>query len=146
MAVKTASKKHATIHMMTVNIKTMQINNKQVTLSTFRQLKEESVVKENLSLRGALWGTVRYRWKDTPDWCSHYLVWQLGDELRRMSIPSVAKYREHENYRSVSEDMARSFGFGIYSWDPRKYLAECVEEVENLLWGFEKLDQLFIAV
>lgn len=67
-----------------VEINTMKVSGKQVTLATFRQLQEEPVVDQGGNLCGLPWGTVNYH----PDRCADsdehlHVVWQKGDELRR---------------------------------------------------------------
>ena len=75
----------------TVEIQTLTISGKQVTLAVFRQLIEEPPLNDQLEWNGTPWGTVNYHWKDCA--CSRgiksvHLVWQRGSELRRGSIPA----------------------------------------------------------
>jgi hypothetical protein len=80
----------ALVKTATVEIKTLSIAGRQVTLAVFRQLQEESVVDyELLRLNGPVWGRINYH----PDkWCSDgggdhiHLVWQSGTELRRSHV------------------------------------------------------------
>ena len=76
----------------TVEIKTLTITGKQVTLAVFRQLIEEDLIAEDGTLDGIPWGTVNYHpdkcgtgdyWKDHPHW---HVVWQKGGELRRSLV------------------------------------------------------------
>jgi hypothetical protein len=78
---------HAEVHTATVSIRTLTIDRKQVTLATFRQLREESVVTWEGELAGVPWGAVNY----CPDKkaCEGiigghlHVVWQKDSELRR---------------------------------------------------------------
>jgi hypothetical protein len=78
--------KEATITTATVEVKSLTITGKQVTLSVFRQLLNEPLVdEETAELRGVPWGTVNYFWGDCkPDHL--HVVWQKGDELRRACV------------------------------------------------------------
>lgn len=76
---------NAQVSTASVEIKTLTLSGKQVTLAVFRQLIEAPLIKEDGRLNGVAWGTVNYhpdRCGDdtTPHW---HVVWQLGDELRR---------------------------------------------------------------
>ncbi len=80
---------NAEIHTATVEIKTLTVSGKQVTLAVFRQLREEALIAEDGTLNGVPWGTVNYH----PDKCATnqdgyppkhvHVVWQKGLELRR---------------------------------------------------------------
>jgi hypothetical protein len=79
----------AKIKTMSVSVKALTLNNRQMTLSTFRQLLEEDLINHDGTLNGVPWGSVNY----CPDkqcggpekhW---HVVWQKGDELRRDTIP-----------------------------------------------------------
>jgi hypothetical protein len=92
--------KEVIIKTATVDVKSLTLNGKQVTLSVFRQIqKGELLDKNTLELQGVPWGWVNYFWKPCePDHL--HVVWQVGDELRRSCIypsPSGARlnwYRE----------------------------------------------------
>lgn len=73
-----------------IEIKTLTIEKRQVTLSVFRQIQEESLIDyETLQLLGVPWGSINYFFglhKDchSDDWL--HIVWQKGNELRREVI------------------------------------------------------------
>jgi hypothetical protein len=78
---------NATITTAAVEVKTLTISGKQVTLAVFRQLKEERLVAEDGTLNGEPWGAINYH----PDKCSAaaehlHVVWQKGTELRRAYV------------------------------------------------------------
>lgn len=79
-----------------VEIKTLTIRGKQVTLAVFRQLQEEALVREDGTLTGIPWGRVNYH----PDKCADelpphlHVVWQLGSELRRAKVSPIRWYQE----------------------------------------------------
>lgn len=89
----------AQINTVKVEIKTLSVNGKQVTLALFRQLLNENSWTRDYKLdkyvwRGIPWGTVNYHNRDCTD--SHFhLVWQLGNELRTDII---------DHYRNYSTD------------------------------------------
>jgi hypothetical protein len=77
---------NATINTAAVEVKTLTISGKQVTLAVFRQLREEQLIAKDGTLNGQPWGYVNYH----PDKCDeadhrHY-VWQRGDELLRSRV------------------------------------------------------------
>ncbi|MEU0786994.1 hypothetical protein ABZ341_36210 [Streptomyces sp. NPDC006173] len=93
MAGKQLTTQNATITTASVEVKTLTISGKQVTLAVFRQLKEESLIATDGTLNGEPWGTVNYH----PDKCgsdrSHWhVVWQAGGELRRSHVEKTADF------------------------------------------------------
>lgn len=77
--------KEASISTLSVELKAIHVNAKQMTLSVFRQIQEEKCFDENFDLLGNAWGTINYFWDKCPqdnDTVLH-IVWQKGDELRR---------------------------------------------------------------
>ncbi len=86
---------NAQISTVKVEVKTLTISGKQVTLAVFRQLIDELLIAEDGRLKGVAWGTVNYH----PDKCSDdpphwHIVWQLGDELRRAKVSAAYKPEE----------------------------------------------------
>lgn len=69
-----------------VEIKTLTLKGKQMTLAVFRQLYEEELIDPTTGqLRGVPWGRVHYFWGDCK--ADHlHVVWQLGEELRRSCV------------------------------------------------------------
>jgi hypothetical protein len=90
--------KHALVHTAEVGVKVLTINKKQVTMGVFRQIREKSIFSDEWqgeergvvrpAMLGIPWGTVDYTWSKSPKWCKRYLVWQEGEYLRRMPLPS----------------------------------------------------------
>lgn len=59
----TLTGQNAIVRTATVEIKTMHIGNKQVTLAVFRQLKDEDIIDvQTGQLKGVPWSTVNYYW------------------------------------------------------------------------------------
>lgn len=86
---KTIQTREATVKTATVEIKTLSVSGRQVTLSVFRQIPEGMLVDPaTLNLRGIPWGKVNYRWGDCAQKGEEHLhiVWQEGLELRRSCI------------------------------------------------------------
>lgn len=83
---------NATITTAAVEVRTLTISGKQVTLAVFRQLREEPLIAPDGTLNGVPWGYVNYH----PDKCegdSHlHVVWQRGDELLRASVVKTAGF------------------------------------------------------
>lgn len=84
----TISVHEAQIRTASVEIKSLTVSGKQVTLAVFRQLLREPLYDdETMTVNGIPWGTVNYH----PDRCAddrnhHHVVWQKGLELRRAQI------------------------------------------------------------
>lgn len=76
---------NATIKTASVEIKTLSVEGKQITLALFRQIIAEDIFDcEHGLLRGVGWGHVRYLLpEDTRPTQAINLVWQKGDQLRR---------------------------------------------------------------
>jgi hypothetical protein len=78
---------NAEIKTATVEVRTLTISGKQVTLAVFRQLVNEDLIDGAGQFRGLPWGTVNYH----PDKCDRavrhvHVVWQLGTDLRRSRV------------------------------------------------------------
>jgi len=77
----------AQVSTATIEIRTLTVSNKQVTLAVFRQLVEEQLIAPEGKLNGIPWGVVNYH----PDKCADYpahihVVWQRENELRRSRV------------------------------------------------------------
>ena len=87
--------RNAEVKTAAVEVKTLTISGKQVTLAVFRQLREEPLIAADGTLNGVPWGTVNYH----PGKCGNdpkhlHVVWQLGAELRRARIDYPSFYSE----------------------------------------------------
>src|SRR5258706_8115388 len=74
-----------------VEIKTLTIEGKQVTLALFRQLEIKPLInKETGGLNGIPWGRINYHPDGCKDgWEGHYhVIWQYGTEIFRDNVPS----------------------------------------------------------
>lgn len=74
----------AAINTVAVEVKTLKVKSRQVTLALFRQIKAEFPEPRS---NPVLWGHVNYH----PDKCSDerehmHVVWQKGSELRRATV------------------------------------------------------------
>ena len=92
-----------------VEIKTLTISGKQVTLAVFRQLIEEPVIADDGTLNGVPWGTVNYhpaktcRAEEHAGEREHYdylgshlhVVWQKGTGLRRSTVRTETNWFYH---------------------------------------------------
>lgn len=85
--VMTLKVQEASVKTASVEIKSLTVAGKQVTLAVFRQLKVEELIIEDCDLAGIPWGIVNYHWKDCAGGYEHFhVVWQKGDELRQAPI------------------------------------------------------------
>jgi hypothetical protein len=113
MTVRQLTVQQAQITTATVEIKTLSVSGKQVTLAVFRQLLEEDLIDSDgmlPTLRGTPWGMVNYH----PEKCSEdsrhrHVVWQLGDELRRAYVSDV---REPSWLRSRNANTTDVYALG----------------------------------
>jgi hypothetical protein len=81
---KRLTTQNATITTAAVEMKTLTISGKQVTLAVFRQLREEPLIAEDGTLNGVPWGIVNYCPNKCADDVEHWhVVWQRGSELLR---------------------------------------------------------------
>lgn len=77
----------AQVSTATIEIRTLTVSNKQVTLAVFRQLIEEELINEDGNLNGVPWGTVNYHPDKCGDARAHiHVVWQNGRDLRRAKV------------------------------------------------------------
>ena len=118
---KQLTTQNAVITTAAVEVKTLTISGKQVTLAVFRQLKEEPLIAEDGTLRGEPWGAVNYH----PDRCSsapkhQHVVWQKGTELRRATIEGAP------NFDRVSEGRYRASADSYRSVTANRYLMALV--------------------
>ena len=108
--------KDATIRTVAVEIKSLTVEGRQVTLSVFRQFDGEDVVDfETLTLKGKIWGRVNYHvdCKGLPSNHIH-LVWQKGDELRR---DCVFGNSNRAYYRQETRETAKLVNFAKEVYD-----------------------------
>lgn len=123
----------AKIKTAAVEIKSLTVSGKQVTLAVFRQLQEESLFDMDgcdMTFEGIPWGRVNYHFDKCgidPETGKHYthlhIVWQKGNELRRTLVEHPFYWL---NYFKGYSDMYRLY--------------------EQRYEELQALDQLFIAV
>ncbi len=91
---------NAAITTASVEIKTLTVSGKQVTLAVFRQLLEQPLVLDDGTLAGQPWGIVNYHPDKCADFSAHWhVVWQDGNDLRRSRAwikPSFGKFQPDE--------------------------------------------------
>lgn len=89
MSIKKLTAENAVIKTAFVEVKTLTISGKQVTLAVFRQLPKEDLISlRDLKMNGVPWGHVNYH----PDKCSEasthlHVVWQKTTQLLRATVP-----------------------------------------------------------
>lgn len=107
----------AKLRTLKVEIRSLTVNEKQVTQSVFRQLYAENCLDCQGNARGQLWGRVNYRWTGHEH---EHLVWQLGDELRRDCLFSVMKAPEDKTAAvdKTADLIATLFHVLLRSTDP----------------------------
>ncbi|MGW2706562.1 hypothetical protein [Streptomyces sp. NPDC001340] len=93
MAAKQLTTQNALITTASVEVKTLTISGKQVTLAVFRQLREESLIGEDGSLNGDPWGVVNYHPEKFGNAAPHWhVVWQRGSDLFRAAVIQTPEF------------------------------------------------------
>lgn len=136
---------HAIIHTASIDVAIMRLNKKQVTLSVFRQLDEESIFLSDGSLRGTPWGRVNYTWKDNKPGTAFHVVWQDGEYLKRSAVPKTPIVIPRNDYRSKDPVEIRTFK----SYKPWIYLdteEEEEEEINRLIDKIQKGSNVYLYV
>lgn len=134
---KILTTQNAQITTAAVEVKTLTISGKQVTLSVFRQLREERLMNPDASLNGAPWGYVNYH----PDKCgtekTHlHVVWQNGADLYRSRVDKPDWHSEH--YHSEwSDDLIQ----GAYCANEHR-LPAWAREAQSWDSGYKRWDQV----
>jgi hypothetical protein len=165
----------AKLKTLSVEIKAMTVNGKQMTLSTFRQLPEEILITDEGKLKGVPWGIVRYFWGDQSKDGIH-VVWQDGSNLYRSFYESVDTLERNRRFAVTCKDEYEWLKRGAHwsTYTPKTWLksvtknyAICRELVDarmkelsvlestelvkydvvvNVVRTLNQLPQLFIAV
>lgn len=114
---------NAQIKTTAVEIKTLTVSGKQVTLSVFRQIPEEDLIDwENISLKGVPWGNVNYFWKDNGNENCFHLLWQKGKELRRFILrKKITDIGWHYNYKDKIKNTKERMEYLSYIWKEDQY-------------------------
>ncbi|MFF4836585.1 hypothetical protein [Streptomyces sp. NPDC001315] len=95
---------NATITTATIQIQTLTIGKKQVTLAVFRQLPEEPLISDDGTLNGEPWGRVNYHPAKCEGHANHWhIVWQQGSELLRATVVKTPDFDPAPLTRSVPE-------------------------------------------
>lgn len=138
--IKQLNVENAVIKTATVEIKTLTLSGKQVTLAVYRQLPECDVLdvdwdeedKAIITLRGTPWGLVNYCLPGCSKERHLHVVWQDEDTLYRSTTRSF--------YNSNAEiDSEKSL-------EQKRMLRKENEEWRKLYYQLNELPQLFIAV
>ncbi len=160
MAGRKVTTHEATIQTATVEVKSLTIGGRQVTLSVFRQLQREPVIDlEAVKLDGVPWGRVHY----FPDaGCAAradrghlHVVWQKGAELRRACLDPLSPGPETsyrcptfaDSWRDVAaaerqKDVAYAVAFGLLAAaDPAAVRFEPEEGTTSPLHGVYAIDR-----
>lgn len=107
----------AMISTVAVEIKTLTIGKKQMTLAVYRQIIEEPIIGENCEFAGTPWGKVNYHPecdKDDMELRHVHVIWQKGGELRRSTVlPYVRGMRK---WIDLNEAVRDSFQYLAIVW------------------------------
>ncbi|MFI6879857.1 hypothetical protein ACIBL6_41090 [Streptomyces sp. NPDC050400] len=99
---KQLTTQNAMITTASVEVQTLTISGKQVTLAVFRQLQEEPLIADDGTLNGDPWGIVNYH----PDKCASddhwHIVWQRDAELRRCAVSKIPEFDPTERRHATA--------------------------------------------
>ncbi len=145
----------ATVKTAAVEIKTLSVAGKQVTLSLFRQLKEEELIDpKTQTFRGLPWGTVNYcPSRDCAEGGEHvHVVWQVGIELRRATVyrRGALRLKQYQARESEADDLIEFCAIALSQrTEPRikglpitHHQAEATSTYRFALPGFVELEAL----
>ncbi|MEU0035509.1 hypothetical protein [Streptomyces sp. NPDC006333] len=126
---KQLTTQNASITTVAVEVQALTISGKQVTLSVFRQLQEESVVAHDGTLNGVPWGYVNYH----PDKCSDdaahwHIVWQQGAELRRSRVDREPRWKLVD---SLEADQLLNASVLSWATDPDSPFKRCPQQANT---------------
>lgn len=94
---------HVEIHTASVELKMITVNQRQMTLSVFRQIPAKKLIDgETFKLNGVPWGWVNYFWPDikVPHDASQKIqvVWQKDQTLFRSVITPTPRREQYEQW------------------------------------------------
>jgi hypothetical protein len=108
---------NAEIRTASVEIKTLTVSGKQVTLAVFRQLREVPLVNEDGTLIGSPWGSVNYHPDKCADLSEHlHVVWQQGADLLRSAVGAPGHSSVESSIASLV--LAAAIRDGLYAKYP----------------------------
>lgn len=115
---------NAEIKTAAVEIRTLTISGKQVTLAVFRQLREEPLVAKDGTLNGVPWGTVNYH--PVPKQCEDvrdhwHVVWQKGSELLRSTVTKSVRWSGESFWPGSGPDLLAAHVRAILSGAGSKF-------------------------
>lgn len=113
---------NAAIATASVEIKTLTVSGKQVTLAVFRQLQDRQLIHDDGTLAGQPWGVVNYH----PDKCANapthwHVVWQEDDQLRRSLVllePTFDDFQPDEGYCFINSWLHDLAATGVNTYFP----------------------------
>lgn len=101
----------AVIRTATVEVKSLTVSGKQMTLALFKQLYDEDLIdRYSGEMNGAPWGIVNYHWDECKvkgQLVSKHIhvIWQRGNELRRSYVKDRRdSSNDNEILRDLSDD------------------------------------------
>jgi len=150
---------HAEIHTATVSLKMITVNQRQMTLSVFRQIPQKQLISETMELIGTPWGWVNYFWPDVK--LPHdainpiQVVWQQDSTLFRSvfaTLPSEMSYPQHGGLHSwrhiLPGVMVAAYEEAVSGLgdSQRAVWLKLTKKYHTLTQELSAMDQLFIAV
>ena len=132
------------INTMQIEIKSMMVGKKQLSLSLMRQIIQEDLIDfDKLLFKGVPWGHVNYFWGD--DKHRSYpsainVIWQKGNELRRSVINLNLRrdvYHEQRLVRDLAE-IERDINYYLKDDYYREHAKEKIDKLNSVKADLQK--------
>jgi hypothetical protein len=114
---------HAALHTATVELKMITVNQRQMTLSVFRQIPEKQLIDGALKLNGVPWGWVNYFWPDVD----------IPFEAKSQAIQMLWQ-KDQTLYRSVIVSMPHNLESNLHWLDDsrwRKFIPKAIRDAHK---------------
>ncbi len=151
---------NAKIKTVAVEVKTLTISGRQLTLSVARQIPYEELINyESMTFKGLPWGHINYFWGDEKNFSVNeylHVIWQKGSDLRRDVIQIKTEsnnhlieyfYGEIDRYRAAkfsnSEDKIAHYQKRV---EEQLVWKEKIPKLIDLKKSLSDMPQLYIAV
>lgn len=125
--------KNAEITSASVEINTLRVSGRQLTLRTFRQLPAKSPIDpQSHEMRGTVWGWVNYFWKGAKS--DMHAVWQSDGKLYRYPLSYPSKRTVEGLRKSFIRDRGdgTKIEFSRWLYQPTSNLKHAASELQEL--------------
>lgn len=129
----------AAIGTAAVDLMTLTVNGRRMTLTVFRQIREQPLIADDGTLNGQPWGVVNYH----PDRCGDsqlthwHIVWQRGTELLRSRVHEKPTFDWPTHFARAdrvfqSQETDRYLTLAVHEWVSGLTETLILKEVDTL--------------